>query len=173
LTKSRIKACKIDIFLAGIGGQGILLASEIISQAGVSAGYDVKKSEVHGMSQRGGSVTSCVRLGEKVYSPLIERGHADILLSLHPEEGRRHVGCLRKGGLLLEAPADLQEKLANPRTSNTALVGILLACLDIPLDAWMEAITAKVPPKYLEDNKRAFFIGREIGSANHDLGRKA
>ena len=172
MTKSRARPRKIDIFLAGIGGQGILLASEIIAQAGLSARFDVKKSEVHGMSQRGGSVTSCVRLGEKVYSPLIERGRADILLSLHPEEGRRHIGYLRKGGLFVEAPANLQEKLANPRTSNTAVVGILSAYLGIAVDAWMEAITANVPARYLEDNKQAFFIGREIGSANNDLGRR-
>jgi indolepyruvate ferredoxin oxidoreductase beta subunit len=172
LTKSRTKPGKIDIFLAGIGGQGVLLASEIISQAGLSAGYDVKKSEVHGMSQRGGSVTSCVRLGNKVYSPLIERGHADILVSFAPEEGRRHIGHLRSGGLLLEAPPGTRERLTNPRTYNIAVVGILSTFLDIPEELWIKAITANVPPRFLKDNKHAFFIGREIGSTNHDLGRK-
>ena len=60
-----------NIFLAGVGGQGTLLASEILSETLMTAGYDVKKSEVHGMSQRGGSVTSHVRYGKRVYSPLI------------------------------------------------------------------------------------------------------
>ncbi len=172
MTKSRTESRKIDIFLAGIGGQGIVLASEIISQAGLLAGFDVKKSEVHGMSQRGGSVTSCVRLGNKVYSPLIERGHADILLSLHPEEGRRHISYLRKGGLFLEAPLGTAGRLRNPRTLNTAVVGILSVHLDISETIWIDAIAACVPPRRLEDNKHAFFIGRGIGSENHDLGRE-
>jgi len=158
--------------LAGIGGQGVLLASEIIGQAALSAGYDVKKSEVHGMSQRGGSVTSCVRLGSKVYSPLIERGHADILVSFVSEEGRRWRAYLRKGGLLVEAPPAVRERLNNPRTFNVAVVGILSTHLNIPVRLWLEAIAANVPSGSFDDNKHAFSIGREIGSANDDLGRK-
>jgi len=169
LTKRRAKRRKIDIFLTGIGGQGVLLASEIIGQAGLSAGYDVKKSEVHGMSQRGGSVTSCVRLGRKVYSPLIERGTADILVALNPEEGRRHIGYLRSGGFLLEAPQGTMERLKNRRTFNIAVLGMLSAHLDIPEKLWIEAIAASVPSKHLEDNKEAFFIGRELGGGSHDL----
>jgi indolepyruvate ferredoxin oxidoreductase beta subunit len=169
LTKARKTPRKVDIFVTGIGGQGVLLASEIISQAGLSAGYDVKKSEVHGMSQRGGSVTSCVRLGKKVYSPLIETGAADILVSLHPEEGRRQTVSLRKGGLFLQAPAEMVERLKNPRTFNIAVVGMLSLHLDIREKFWLDAIAASVPSKYLEDNKEAFFIGREIEGGNHDL----
>lgn len=172
MTKSRTNHPKIDIFLTGIGGQGVLLASEIISQAALLARYDVKKSEVHGMSQRGGSVTSCVRLGKKVYSPLIERGQADFLVSFVPEEGRRHAGYLRKGGVIIEAPPGMQGRLRNLRTLNIALVGIVSAYLDIPLGLWMKVIAANVPAESLEDNKHAFLIGREIGSACHDLGRK-
>lgn len=169
MTKTRTKPRRIDIFLAGIGGQGVLLASEIIGQAGLSAGYDVKKSEVHGMSQRGGSVTSCVRLGRKVYSPLIERGAADILVSLHSEEGKRHASYLRKRGLFLEAPPGTMERLTNARTFNIAVVGMLSVHLDIPEQLWMDAIAASVPPRHLQDNKEAFFIGRKIGDGNHDL----
>ena len=169
MTKNRVKPRKIDIFLAGIGGQGILLASEIIAHAGLMAGYDVKKSEVHGMSQRGGSVTSCVRLGEKVYSPLIERGYADMLVSFAPEEGRRHIGYLRNEGLLVEAPTGTRERLANPRTFNIAVVGLLSVFLDIPERVWIKAISQNAPQRFLEDNKQAFSIGREIGSANHDI----
>ncbi len=172
MRKNRTQGSKIDIFLAGIGGQGILLASEIIAQAALSAGYDVKKSEVHGMSQRGGSVTSCVRLGRKVYSPLIERGHADILVSFVPEEGRRYVRYLRKGGLFLEAPAGIRDHLQSPRTFNVAMVGIVSTHLDIPVRLWTDAIAANVPPGSFEANKHAFFIGRETGSVNYDLGRK-
>ncbi len=170
MRKKRAEREKIDIFLVGIGGQGVLLASEIISQAGLSAGYDVKKSEVHGMSQRGGSVTSCVRLGRKVYSPLIEKGQADVLVCFAPEEGGRYIGYLRNGGLLLEAPAGTRERLTDPRTFNIAVVGVLSAFVDIPESVWLDAIADSVPPKYLEDNKHAFLVGREIGSAKHGMG---
>jgi indolepyruvate ferredoxin oxidoreductase beta subunit len=112
-------------------------------------------------------------LGGKVYSPLIEKGRADLLVSFAAEERRRHSGYLRKGGVLVEAPPGMREKLPNPRTVNVAVVGILSAHLDIPLSVWSDAIAANVPEKSLEDNKRAFLIGREIGSGNHDLGRRA
>jgi indolepyruvate ferredoxin oxidoreductase beta subunit len=170
MTKSHTPFPKVDIFLAGVGGQGVLLASEIIGHAGIAAGCDVKKSEVHGMSQRGGSVTSSVRLGTRVYSPLIEQGKADILVSLDYTEGRRYAHYLRKGGLFLEPPAAMREKLQNPRTFNVAAVGLLSTHLDIPVASWLDAIAANVPQRFLEQNKNAFFIGRETGSDNHDLG---
>ena len=69
-----------NILLVGVGGQGTLLASEILSEALKQAGFDVKKSEIHGMSQRGGSVVSHVRFGKEVHSPIIPEGEADILL---------------------------------------------------------------------------------------------
>jgi indolepyruvate ferredoxin oxidoreductase beta subunit len=155
---------KTDIFLAGIGGQGVLLASEIISQAALSAGYDVKKSEVHGMSQRGGTVTSCVRLGRKVFSPLIEMGKADVLISLHPEEGERYRNYLRRGGFFLEPSGDIAKRLKNPRTWNIVAVGMLSAHLSIAASIWMDAIAASVPEKYLEENKEAFLMGRSLCS---------
>ncbi len=78
-----------NILLVGVGGQGILLASEVMSEVFSRAGFDVKKSEVHGMAQRGGVVSSHVRFGEKVYSPMIEEGDADILLSFELMEALR------------------------------------------------------------------------------------
>jgi Pyruvate/2-oxoacid:ferredoxin oxidoreductase gamma subunit len=73
---------KCDFLLVGVGGQGTLLCSDIVAATGLQAGYDVKKSEVHGMAQRGGSVTSHVRWAEHVFSPLIGRGEADLMLAL-------------------------------------------------------------------------------------------
>lgn len=87
-----------NIFLAGVGGQGTLLASEILSEVLMTAGYDVKKSEVHGMSQRGGSVTSHVRYGRRVYSPLIPEGMADVLFGFELLETYRYLPMLRPGG---------------------------------------------------------------------------
>jgi indolepyruvate ferredoxin oxidoreductase beta subunit len=80
---------KLDFLFAGVGGQGTILASNIVSEVGIRCGYDVKKSEVHGMSQRGGAVESHVRWAEKVYSPLIEEGCADYLLAFEMLEAAR------------------------------------------------------------------------------------
>ncbi|MEA3467747.1 MAG: indolepyruvate oxidoreductase subunit beta [Thermodesulfobacteriota bacterium] len=85
-----------NILFSGVGGQGILLASEVTVYALLAAGYDAKKSEVHGMAQRGGSVTAQLRYGEKVYSPLIEPGKADILISFEMMEAARYLPYLHK-----------------------------------------------------------------------------
>ena len=89
---------KINLLLTGVGGQGTLLASDVLAEVGLRAGYDVKKSEVHGMAQRGGSVVSHVRWGNKVYSPLIGRGEADYLLAFEKLESLRHIDFLKPGG---------------------------------------------------------------------------
>ena len=90
-----------SILLAGVGGQGTLLASEVLSEVLMLAGFDVKKSEIHGMSQRGGSVTSHVRWGEKVFSPLIPEGTADILFGFELLETYRCLPMLREGGAVV------------------------------------------------------------------------
>jgi len=86
-----------SVLIAGVGGQGILLASEILSDVALEAGLDVKKSEVHGMAQRGGSVVSNVRFGAKVYSPLIKKGEADVILSFEKLETLRWLEYAREG----------------------------------------------------------------------------
>ncbi len=88
----------LNFLVAGVGGQGTLLVSNVLADVGVRAGYDVKKSEVHGMAQRGGDVTTTVRWGDKVYSPLIGPGEADYLLALEKLEALRYLGMLRPGG---------------------------------------------------------------------------
>jgi len=88
----------LNFLLVGVGGQGIILASDVLAQVGLLAGYDVKKAEVHGMAQRGGSVVSHVRWGEKVHSPLIGKGEADYLLAFEKLEALRYVEFLRPGG---------------------------------------------------------------------------
>jgi len=85
----------VRFLLVGVGGQGTLLASNVLAQVGVKAGFDVKKAEVHGMAQRGGSVSSHVRWGEKVYSPLIGRGEVDYLVAFEKLEALRYVTMLR------------------------------------------------------------------------------
>jgi len=90
-----------NILIVGVGGQGVLLASELISEAALKSGYDVKKSEVHGMAQRGGVVSSHVRIGTKIYSPLIHLGQADVLLAFEQAEALRWVHFLKEGGTLI------------------------------------------------------------------------
>jgi len=87
-----------NILLAGVGGQGIILASKILAAGLISAGHDVKMSEVHGMAQRGGSVTTQVRFGEKVYSPIIGKGQADILVSFETMETGKWLEFLKPNG---------------------------------------------------------------------------
>jgi len=91
----------IDILLVGVGGQGIILASKVLAGTGQSAGYDVKVSEVHGMAQRGGSVVTQVRLGEKVHSPLISEGGADFILAFEQLEGLRYLPYVKPDGTVI------------------------------------------------------------------------
>lgn len=90
-----------SVIIVGVGGQGTLLASRLLGSAMVSEGYDVKVSEVHGMSQRGGSVVTYVRYGDKVYSPIIEQGEADIVLAFEQLEAARFLPWLKKGGAVV------------------------------------------------------------------------
>jgi len=89
------------IMIVGVGGQGTLLASRILGNTVINEGYDVKVSEVHGMSQRGGSVVTYVKYGEKVYSPIIDKGEADIILAFELLEAYRALPFLKKGGKLI------------------------------------------------------------------------
>jgi len=90
-----------NILVAGVGGQGVILASDIMSEVFMEAGYDVKKSEVHGMAMRGGIVTSHFRFGKKVYSPLIKEGEVDILFAFEQLEGLRWINYLRPIGKIV------------------------------------------------------------------------
>jgi indolepyruvate ferredoxin oxidoreductase beta subunit len=90
-----------SLLLAGVGGQGIILVSKILSEGLMEEGYDVKMSEIHGMSQRGGSVTTQIKFGEKVYSPIINAGEADVLVAFEKIEALRYIENLKSGGTLI------------------------------------------------------------------------
>lgn len=90
-----------NVLIVGVGGQGVLLASEILTEVAHVSGLDAKKSEVHGMSQRGGIVTSHVRFGKKVYAPLIPHGDADVVLAFEVAEGLRWTDEVKKGGTMI------------------------------------------------------------------------
>lgn len=91
----------VNILICGVGGQGVLLAGDIIAETAMACGHDAKKSEVHGMAQRGGSVVSHVRYGDKVHSPLIRQGEADVILSFEEMETARYLNFLKKDGTVI------------------------------------------------------------------------
>lgn len=185
-----------NILLVGVGGQGILLASEILSEVLMLGGYDVKKAEVHGMAQRGGSVVSHVRYGEKVYSPIIPEGEADILFGFELLESYRYLPLLKKDGQVVASnlqivppgvalgketyPEDVPAKISaafprsrivdamglaleagNMRTVNTVLLGALSNMMDISEDSWIQAMKNRVPARFLDENLKAFALGRQ------------
>lgn len=92
---------KLDLLIAGMGGQGIILASDILAEVALASGYDVKKTDTRGMAQRGGSVVSQVRIAQQVFSPLIKPGEADMLLALEKLEAARWAYYLRSGGTVI------------------------------------------------------------------------
>ncbi|HEY74279.1 MAG: indolepyruvate ferredoxin oxidoreductase [Chloroflexi bacterium] len=187
----------INFLFVGVGGQGILTASDIAAEVGLQAGYDAKKSEVHGFSQRGGVVESHVRWGENVGAPTAEKGTVDYLIATELLEAARWIEWLRPSGTTLinhqcitpmsvtvgdaVYPPDEEilaavrartddvmevegiataERLGNPRLANTVLLGALSTRLDVPPETWLSVIERRVPPKYVELNREAFWEGR-------------
>ena len=100
-SRNKVKTDTTNIVICGVGGQGIILASNVLCYVAFLEGLDVKKSEVHGMAQRGGSVITHVRFGEKIYSPLIEQGKGDIILSFEKLEALRYIHYLKKNGIVI------------------------------------------------------------------------
>ena len=98
----------MNIMIVGVGGQGTLLTSRIIGKTALAAGYDVKLSEVHGMAQRGGSVVTFVRFGEKVYEPVCEEGTVDVLISFERLEALRYAHFLKKNGVMIVNDAKIE-----------------------------------------------------------------
>lgn len=184
-----------NIMIVGVGGQGSLLASKLLGHLLLTQGYDVKVSEVHGMSQRGGSVVTYVRYGDKVASPVIDQGEADYIVSFELLEAARWLSFLKPDGQIVtntqqidpmpviigaaQYPENLVEKMkaagakvdamdclslaeeaGSSKAVNLVLLGRLSHYFGLPEEAWMEAIEAIVPAKFLELNKKAFYLGR-------------
>lgn len=186
-----------NIMFVGVGGQGTLLASRVIGRLLTDQGYDVKVSEVHGMSQRGGSVVTYVRYGDKVYAPIVAEGTADLIVAFESLEALRYLPSMKKEGTVIyntqeinpmpvitgmaEYPSEIEEKLraavrevvpvdaaslaleaGNIKAVNVVLLGILAKRMEISKDAWMDALKAVVPPKFIELNQKAFELGYAV-----------
>ena len=181
-----------NIMIVGVGGQGTLLTSRILGGITVEAGYDVKLSEVHGMAQRGGSVVTYVRYGEKVAEPIVEEGQADVLIAF----ALRYAHFLKKDGVIIvndqridpmpvvtgvaKYPDGIIEelskkyrvvsvdamdeaiKMGNSRVFNVIILGIAAKNMDFPKEQWIEVIKKTVPPKTIDINVAAFEKGYEL-----------
>jgi len=193
---------KIDILMTGVGGQGVILASDALAEIAMKSGHDVKKSDSLGMAQRGGSVVSHLRLGERIFSPMIERGNAGFLLAFERLEGARWAEYIRPGGIaivndhampppsalsseatypttaevdkILRQYADevyflpgtqIAKELGNPQVLNVLLLGFLSMFLDIDEKGYIDDLSQRVPPKFLDLNLKAFSLGREEAQA--------
>src|SRR5574342_1346730 len=155
----------VNVVVAGLGGQGAIKASDILADAACRAGHDVKKAEVHGMSQRGGSVTSDVRFGDKVFSPMVPRGEADYLVVLERGQDEVNKPLLRPGGIVFGPDLVAEDVLPNRKSLNVALLGALSHHLDIPEKLWLEAVRAALPERLHDLNEKAFRVGREAAAA--------
>jgi indolepyruvate ferredoxin oxidoreductase, beta subunit len=150
-----------NVMIAGLGGQGVLKASDILATVAFSAGLDVKKSEIHGMSQRGGSVSSDVRFGQRVYSPMVPAGQADFLVVMAASQIEVARPMLKAGGVLIDPGMVDETRLANRKSLNVALLGALASRLDFSDSLWHAAITLRLPEKLHAANLQAFAIGRK------------
>lgn len=183
------------VLLCGVGGQGTILAADLLAFGCMKAGLDVKVSEIHGMAQRGGAVTTVVRVGEDVKSMVSDLGAADIIVAFETTEALRNLPQLKEDGSLIvndvvirplpvltgaaSMPERARERLeaagallidadgiaraaGNAKCANVALVGALSARLDVPVEAWEEAVAERVPAKTVEANLAAFRAGRAL-----------
>ena len=179
----------MDILIVGVGGQGTLLASRVLGKYALDKGYDVKLSEVHGMAQRGGSVMTYVRIGEKIASPIIDEGSADFILAFEKLEALRYAHYLKPDGKILystqeimpmpvvtgaaEYPQGIEKKLTgtgvdalslalqagNSKAANSVMLGALCKKLNFHRDAFEAALLSCIPQKTIDMNKTAFALG--------------
>jgi len=152
-----------NVVFYGIGGQGVLKAAEVAAWAALFDGYQVKKTEVHGMAQRGGSVESHLRFGKKVYSPLVPWGAADVIVCLNPEEHQRLSDMLCPGGIdLIEEVKAAEPQFADKKIFlNSFVLGVLSRHLNIKEESWLKAIEFIFRGKHFAENLQYFRQGRE------------
>ena len=180
------------VLLCGVGGQGTILAADLLAFSCMKANLQVKVSEIHGMAQRGGAVTTVVRVGEDVKSMVSDAGCADVVVAFETTEALRNLPQLKEGGSLIvndvairplpvltgaaSMPENARERLREAGAllidadaiaraagnANVVLVGALAARLDIPIEVWEETVAERVPQKTVEANLAALRAGRAV-----------
>ena len=186
-----------NVIFAGVGGQGVILASKVLMETARKKGYDIKESEVHGMAQRGGSVDCHIRFGKEVFSPLIPKGGADFVICLELLESMRKLEYLHKDSVLIvnkeqinpapveigamEYPPDIEEWLkksfaptitvdttetlkdvGTKKALNIVMIGCLSKFLEFEENDWIESLKTLINEKFIEQNLKAFQLGREL-----------
>ena len=149
-----------NVVIAGLGGQGVIKASDILADVACLAGLDVKKSELHGMSQRGGSVSSDVRFGQRIFSPMVPPGEADFLVVVAPDQIEVNRSALAPGGVLIDPSQIDESRLTTKKSINVALLGVLSRHLPFPTEAWEAALRRNLAEKHIEANLKSFAIGQ-------------
>ena len=144
-----------NVMFAGIGGQGIIRASDMLTEAAFRMGCDVKKSELHGMSQRGGSVSSDVRFGEKVASPMIPAGEADYMIAVSADQIEVCAAFLNENTVIIR-DEDIPEDYRASRMMNIAMLGVLNRYLAFPEELWIDLIRENFSGTVSEENITAF-----------------
>jgi len=162
-----------NVIVCGLGGQGVIKASDILADAACRAGFDVKKAEIHGMSQRGGSVSSDVRFGKEVLSPMVPAGEADYLVVVADDQVANVRPLLRDGGVLIDSSLLGDTSQAPGKSLNVALLGILSSYLPIEPRHWQEALEANLDAKWHQANSRAFQAGFTLATRRADADRHA
>lgn len=155
-----------SVKIAGIGGMGVLTSTQILAEVYFRLGFDVKKAEVHGMSQRGGSICSDVRFGKKVYSPMIPAGTMDYLVLFQEDQLPQYEADCSLQTVIIRSSAIDAEKMENKKTLNIAMLGLLSRHLDAPAEDWLEVIHEVLPKKLHQVNDAAFELGRQSAGAN-------
>jgi indolepyruvate ferredoxin oxidoreductase beta subunit len=145
-----------NIRIAGVGGMGVLKSALIVAEVFFRQRFDVKKAEVHGMSQRGGSVCSDVRVGQQIRSPMIPAGEVDYLVLLDENERHLYEADLRPQTVVLQPGMIDVTKLPNVKTLNVAMLGLLSRYFDLPTSVWLEVIREVLPAKLHAANESAF-----------------
>ncbi len=146
----------MNIVFGGLGGQGVVTASDIVADAAFLAGFDVKKSDIHGMAQRGGSVSSDVRFGQRVLSPMIPHGEADFLVVLDQTRIDDFSNRLHPAGIII-SPNDLgQLRLEHKKTTNVALIALLSTRVGLPRACVETAIARRLKPGAIDSALRVF-----------------
>lgn len=157
-----------NVVVVGLGGQGVVTASDVLARAVWRAGYDVKKADVHGMSQRGGSVASDVRFGRRVWSPTIPPGEADFVLLLDASQRPLAVARLRPGGICIGAEGLDPASLPTPKGVNLFVLGRFSRRLNIPHAAWQAAIEETLGADRVGAAMACFEMG--CGSDRREVG---
>ena len=175
----------VNIVVAGVGGQGSIFTAKILGSLYLARGCDVKANEVHGMAQRGGSIVTMCKAGERIDTPLVQPGTADYLIGLELSEAVRALMYLKPDGKpfvssrvvniagygayadpgiftgLIDA-VKIAEEAGNRRCENAVLLGALSRELDFSIDEWRQSIAANVKPELVDVNMKAFTLGRDV-----------